>query len=357
MTSNRIAARLGYMTYLLAGDIGGTKTLLRLVEVDSSQQLLNRAETSYPSQEYPDLVPIGQQFLGEAGAKLGTEIRVESACFAIAGAVVNGASSLPNLGWELTVDRLQQQLQIPRIELINDFAAVGYGIFRLTAEDLHTLQVGNPQPQAPKAVIGAGTGLGEGFLIHDGTNYRVIATEGGHTDFAARSAQEYALVEYVCKQKQIDRVSNDRLISGQGIVAMYQFLRDRNFAPENPELATLMRNWENDPESNIAPTALISSHAQNKTDPLSQETMRMFISAYGAEAGNLALKILPYGGLYIAGGIAAKNLPLMEDGTFLNAFNDKGRVSPLLANIPVYLILNPQVGLIGAVGRALEIEN
>jgi glucokinase len=342
------------MTYLLAGDIGGTKTLLRLVEVDSQQQLIDRAEISYPSQEYPDLVPIVQQFLTETGAQLGSDIRVTAACLAIAGAVVDGVSSLPNLGWELSVDRLQAQLQIPQVELINDFAAIGYGISRLTDVDLHTLQVGTPQVKAPKAIIGAGTGLGEGLLIHNGNNYQVIATEGGHTDFAARSSQEFGLIEYVCQQKQIDRVSNDRLISGQGIVSMYQFLRDTHFAPENPELATLMHNWENDPESNIAPTALISTHAIKKTDALSQETMRMFISAYGAEAGNLALKILPYGGLYIAGGIAAKNRPLMEDGTFLQAFNHKGRVSPLLANIPVYLILNPQVGLIGAVGRALE---
>jgi glucokinase len=341
------------MTYLLAGDIGGTKTLLRLVEVDSQQQLLNRAETSYPSQDYPDLVPIVQQFLREAIAELGQNIQVESACLAIAGAVVKGKSSLPNLGWELSIDRLQQQLQIPHVELINDFAAVGYGIARLREDDLHTLQGGTPQSNAPKAIIGAGTGLGEGLLIHDGHSYQVIPTEGGHADFAARSRQEFGLVEYVCEQKQIDRVSCDRLISGQGIVAMYQFLRDSQFAPENPELATLMRAWEQEPESQVAPTALISSHAIAKTDALSQETMRMFISVYGAEAGNLALKILPYGGLYIAGGIAAKNLPLMQDGAFLTAFNHKGRVSPLLATIPVYLILNPQVGLIGAVGRAL----
>jgi glucokinase len=344
------------MTYLLAGDIGGTKTLLRLVEVDPQQQLITRAETSYPSQYYPDLVPIVQQFVDAARADLGVDLQVTGACFAIAGAVVDGVSSLPNLGWELSIDRLQQQLQISQIELINDFAAVGYGIARLTDGDVHTLQAGIPQAQAPQAVIGAGTGLGEGLLIHDGKSYQVIPTEGGHTDFAARSAQEYALVEYVCQQKQIDRVSNDRLVSGQGIVAIYQFLRDSRFAPENSEIAALMRAWEKDSESNIAPTALISSHAIAKTDALSQETMRMFISAYGAEAGNLALKILPYGGLYIAGGIAAKNLPLMEDGTFLAAFNHKGRVSPLLAKIPVYLILNPQVGLIGAVGRALELQ-
>jgi glucokinase len=343
------------MTYLLAGDIGGTKTLLQLVEIDDREQLHSRMEKSYPSKEHDDLVPIVQIFLSEAQSSLARDIKIASACFAIAGAVMDRASSLPNLGWELTIDRLEQQLQISQVELINDFAAIGYGIPRLTQDDTITLQAGKPLANAPKAVIGAGTGLGECFLIHDGTNYRVISTEGGHTDFAARSAQEYSLVEYICHQKQIDRVSYERVVSGQGIMAMYQFLRDTNFAPENPEIANLVRNWEAQTE-NVDPAPLISACAISKTNALAQETMRMFVSAYGAEAGNFALKTLPYGGLYIAGGIAAKNLPLMEDGTFITAFNHKGRVSPLLANIPIYLILNPQVGLIGAVARAAAMK-
>ncbi len=338
------------MTYLLAGDIGGTKTLLRLVTPDLPQ--LPVFEQSFPSQLERDLTPIVKKFFGLAQTELGQEIQPESACLAIAGAVMNRASYLPNLGWNLDADRLERELGIPRVELINDFAAVGYGIPELPPEDLYTLQRGEPQSLAPKAFIGAGTGLGEGFMIDD----RVMPTEGGHADFAARSSQEFEFVQYLCKQQQIDRISYDRAISGRGIVAMYQFLRDTSNLSEHPDIAAVVREWEQQTEKIADPAAAISAAAIAKTDPLAETTMMMFMSAYGAEAGNLALKILPFGGLYVAGGIAAKNLPLLQDGTFVTAFNHKGRISDLLATIPIYIILNPQVGLIGAAARAVSLQ-
>ena len=338
------------MTYLLAGDLGGTKTLLRLVKAESPDR--SEFEYSYKSQEYSSLVSIAQEFLAAARTKLGAKIEVQAACLAIAGAVIDRSSYLPNLGWHISADEIQHQLKIPQVELINDFAAIGYGISLLPPQDLHTIQTGQIQQNAPKAVIGAGTGLGECFLIHDGTDDRVIPTEGGHTDFAARSIQEFEFVQYLCRQQQVNRISNDRVISGRGIVAIYQYLRDGLNLPENPEIATVVKLWESQSEELADPAALISAMAISKTDPLAQATLQMFISAYGAEAGNLALKTLPHGGLYIAGGIAAKNLPLLTDGTFTTAFNDKGRVSDLMAKIPVYVILNPQVGLIGAAGQA-----
>jgi len=341
------------MTYLLAGDLGGTKTLLRLVRSASPAKV--EFQQSYQSREYSSLVSIVQQFLAAAQTQLGVEIAIENACFGIAGAVIDRASYLPNLDWHISADKIAQELQIPHVKLINDFVAIGNGVAQLAPEDIHTIQAGQPRINAPKAVIGAGTGLGQGFLIYDGTDYQVIAAEGGHTDFAARSIQEFELLQYILDRKQIDRVSNERVVSGPGIVTIYQYLRDTSNLSETPEVADVVRLWEAQAEQSVDPTGLISASAIAKTDPLSQATMQMFVSAYGAESGNLALKILPYGGLYLAGGIAAKNLSLLTDGTFLTAFNHKGRVSDLLGKIPVHVILNPQVGLIGAMAQAAKL--
>ena len=342
------------MTYLLAGDLGGTKTLLRLVKSRSPD--ISEFEHLYNSQEYPGLVSISQEFLAAAQTQIGTKIEIQSACIAIAGAVIDRASYLPNLDWHIYADELQRELKIPHVELINDFAAIGYGIALLRPEDLYTIQSGQFQQNAPKAIIGAGTGLGECLMIHKGTDYQIIPTEGGHTDFAAQSLQEFQFAQYLCHQQQIDRVSNDRVISGRGIVAIYQYLRDTSNLSESPEIANVVKLWESQTEKLADPAALISAMAIAKTDSLAQTTMQMFIAAYGAEAGNLALKILAYGGLYIAGGIAAKNLPLLTDGTFIAAFNHKGRVSDLLGKIPVQVILNPQVGLIGAAAQAANLQ-
>ena len=341
------------MTYLLAGDLGGTKTLLRLVRSASPAQV--EFQQSYQSREHSSLVSIVQQFLAAAQTQLGVEIAIENACFGIAGAVIDRASYLPNLDWHISADKIEQELQIPHVKLINDFVAIGNGVAQLAPEDIHTIQAGQPRINAPKAVIGAGTGLGQGFLIYDGTDYQVIAAEGGHTDFAARSIQEFELLQYILEHKQIDRVSNERVVSGPGIVTIYQYLRDTGNLSETPQVADVVRLWEAQAEQSVDPTGLISASAIAKTDPLSQATMQMFVSAYGAESGNLALKILPYGGLYLAGGIAAKNLSLLTDGTFLTAFNHKGRVSDLLGKIPVHVILNPQVGLIGAMAQAAKL--
>jgi glucokinase len=341
------------MKYLLAGDIGGTKTFLRLVKPESPDR--SEFEQRYKSLEYDSLVAIAQEFLAAAGERLATAIEIPCACLAIAGAVIDRASYLPNLDWQINAADIERELQIPQVELINDFVAIGYGISLLHPEDLHTLQTGQIDRTAPKAVIGAGTGLGQCFLVHDGTDYQVIATEGGHTDFASQSPQQFEFVRYLGQQLNLDRISNDRVISGQGIVAMYRYLRDTSNLSETPDLADVVKQWESETEKSVDPAAAISTAAIAKTDPLSQATMQMFLTAYGAEAGNFALKTLCYGGIYLAGGIAAKNLPLFADGTFMAAFSHKGRVSDLLAGIPVYIILNPQVGLIGAAAQAAKL--
>lgn len=334
------------MTLLLAGDIGGTKTILRLVETSDSPSSDTIYQENYHSGDYPDLVPIVQQFLVKANTKI-----PQKACFAIAGPVVQNTAKLTNLAWFLDTERLQQELGIPQISLINDFAAVGYGILGLHKQDLLTLQAGKCQPEAPIAIIGAGTGLGQGFLIKQGHQYQVFPSEGGHADFAPRKELEFQLLKYLLDKHDIQRVSVERVVSGLGIVAIYQFLRDRKIATESPDIAQIIRTWEQEAgqeEKSVDPGAAIGTAALQKRDRLSEQTLQLFIDAYGAEAGNLALKLLPYGGLYIAGGIAPKILPLIQNSGFLLSFTQKGRMRPLLEEIPVYIILNPQVGLIGA---------
>jgi glucokinase len=334
------------MTLLLAGDIGGTKTILRLVELSETLELKTLYEESFRSGDFPDLVPIVQKFLSTANSST-----PEKACFAIAGPVVENTAKLTNLAWFLDTNRLTQELGILSISLINDFAAVGYGIFGLTKQDLLTLQVGKYQPAAPMAVIGAGTGLGQGFLIKQENQYQVFSSEGGHADFAPRNELEFQLLKYLVDKHNIQRVSVERVVSGLGITSIYQFLRDRKIATESPEIAQAVRTWEQEAgkaEKTIDPGAFIGSAALEKSDRLSEQTIQLFVEAYGAEAGNLALKLLPYGGLYIAGGIAPKILPLMQNGSFLTNFTQKGRMGSLLEEIPVHIILNQQVGLIGA---------
>ncbi len=334
------------MTLLLAGDIGGTKTILRLVEQSDSLALRSICEERYSSQDFPDLVPIVQQFLAKAQTHT-----PQKACFAIAGPVVNNTAKLTNLTWFLDTQRLEQELGIQHITLINDFEAVGYGVLGLEAEDILTLQAGKLQPSAPIAIIGAGTGLGQGFLIKHGDIYQVFPSEGGHADFAPRSELEFQLLKYLLEKHDIQRISVERVVSGLGILSIYQFLRDRKIASESPEVAEVVRTWEQETgksEKSVDPSAAISKAALEKRDRLSEQTMQLFVEAYGAEAGNLALKLLPYGGLYLAGGIAAKILPLIKDGNFLLTFTQKGRMRSLLEDVPVHLVLNSQVGLIGA---------
>ncbi len=335
--------------YLLAGDIGGTKTILQLVQV-AAGQLHPVYEAQYGSSEFPDLVPMVERFLGAAQEQAGVWEKPSRACFAIAGPVVNNTSYLTNLTWNLEGDRLATSLHLEQVHLINDFEANGYGVLGLAPEDLHILQPGTRNPYGPIGVIGAGTGLGQGFLVRQEGRYQVFPSEGGHSDFAPRSELEFQLLKYLRDKHQITRVSVERVVSGQGIVAIYQFLRDRGMEQEDPAIAAQILAWERQAglsAKTIDPAAVIAQGSL-QGNPLCHRAMNLFVEAYGAEAGNLALKLLPMGGLYIAGGIAAKNLEAMTDGRFLRAFTDKGRVSRLLEAIPVAIVLNPQVGLIGA---------
>lgn len=342
------------MTLLLAGDIGGTKTILRLVEMEPANESAQTTvhQSQYPSRDFSGLVSIVETFLAEAIQKLDRPVQPEKACFGIAGPVVEGTCRLTNLAWS-TLDQtfLAQELNIPKVVLINDFAAVGYGVLGLTATDLKTIQLGQPKATAPIAVIGAGTGLGQGFLIKVNEVYQIYGTEGGHADYAPRTELEFQLSRYLVEKYQTDRISVERVVSGRGITAIYQFLRDHQSSHESPEVAQAVRAAEQElggHQKSVDPSAAISIAAIEQRDVLSEQTMKIFVEAYGAEAGNLALKLLPTGGLYVAGGVAAKNLPLLERYGFMEAFLSKGRMRGLLEKIPVHIVLNPEVGLIGS---------
>ncbi len=339
---------------LLAGDIGGTKTILRLVqsrcaETGCMPTQLSLYEQQFLSQSYANLVPMVQEFLLAAELSLGYVPQPERACFAVAGPVTHNRSHLTNLDWNLEANQLAQSLALQKVSLINDFAAVSYGVLGLPPDRLHKLQAGQPDPNAVIGIIGAGTGLGQGFLTPiPGGGYSIHPSEGGHADFAPRSLLEFELAAYLQEKDQLEHISVERAVSGQGIVSIYQFLRDRLTASESPAVAQAIRVWEQSQRQSVDLAAMIAVAAQEHQDPLCQNTMQLFVKLYGAEAGNLALKLLPYGGLYLAGGIAAKNLPLMQSGEFIQAFNRKGRMSALLEQVPIHIVLDPKVGLIGA---------
>jgi len=350
------------MSFILAGDIGGTKTYLQMVDIANQEKLIPAEmkiihEQRYISAEYRDLVPIIKEFLLEVEEKTGIKSTPEKACFAIAGPVVNNTVKLTNLSWMLDASHMEQDLGISHISLINDFEAIGYGVAGLTDNDLHVLQTGEYKEDAPMAVIGAGTGLGECFMIRHCNTISVFSSEGGHTDFAPQSALEFNLLKYLLAKHHINRVSVERVVSGLGIISIYQFLRDSDFTEESPEIAEVVRTWEKEltsTERSVDPNEFIGKAALERTDRLSEETMQLFIEAYGSEAGNLALKILPFGGLYIAGGIASKILPLFQSNEFISSFNNKGRMSYLLKKVPVKIITNHKVGLIGAAIHAFQ---
>ncbi|MCP2729155.1 glucokinase [Limnofasciculus baicalensis] len=320
---------------LLAGDIGGTNTRLCLVRIENDGTSFTTIRETVYSSSQDDFVPIVEKFLGQ-------EDKPEKACFAVAGPVLNNKCKLTNLHWsELDGEKLQKDLHIPKVSLINDFVAVGYNIVLESDEQktLETLQIGEPSPTAPIGIIGAGTGLGQAFAIPKGNSYQVFPTEGGHVDFAPQNDLESELLKYLRKDGKVDV---EGVVSGPGIVEIFRFLREYKFDGEAVE--------------NIEEDAAAIAKAAGQGNILCQETMGMFVEAYGSAVGNMAVSFLPFGGIYIAGGIAAQNLNLMKDGRFMAAFSNKARVNPaLLAKIPVHIVVNTMEGLMGAVKYAAQI--
>jgi len=324
------------VVHVLAGDVGGTKVLLQFARLEKSgSQVIG--ERRYECSAFSGLSPIIHDFL----KSLGNAPIPDAACFGIAGPITGSESGqtgkVTNLPWIVGSEALAREHKIPKVRLINDFQAVGYGIETLTGKDLVSLQKGSAQPRAPRAVIGAGTGLGQGILIWQQDHYEAIATEGGHTDFAPTDGLQVGL--WHCLQQQFEHISYERLVSGPGLALIYSYLRE-----QEAKIAPL----HTDPRNVADPAAAISELALSGADALAVQALDLFICIYGAQAGNLALSAGATGGVYVAGGIAPKIVRKLTDGNFMRSFLNKGRMSALLAAVPVQVVTNQNVGLAGA---------
>jgi glucokinase len=306
---------------LLAGDVGGTKTLLRCVASDGSIV----SEERYDSTRWRSFDGLLREFLGGIGGP------IDAACFAVAGPVLRNRAEVTNLGWIIEEAALAQTYALGRVSLINDFYAVGLGVPLLGEHDVLSLQQGQRDRTAPIGVLGAGTGLGEALIVRHGDVHHVIAGEGGHADFAPQDEEQARLFLHL--QRIHGHVSWERVVCGAGLVNIFTFFGGDDATP-----------------AEVAVRA-------NAGDPIATRAFSMFVDAYGAEAGNLGLRSLTRGGVYLAGGIAAKNAPWFTGGAFLEAFTRKGRFADVMQTIPVDLIVNEQVGLLGAMEgarRAME---
>jgi len=321
---------------ILAGDVGGTKVHLALYDFTGGKLDYTRDER-YPAKDYSGLEEIVREFLGADHNK------VTSACFGVPGPVRDGRLRLTNLPWTLDSRELAHNLKIDHVFLINDLEANGYGVAELSANQIYTLSEGDASQIGNRALIAAGTGLGEGILAWNGRQHIPMPSEGGHTDFGPRNEDEIDLLRYL-KQKYNGRVSYERVVAGMGITNIYDFLRDVRGLEEPSWLADRLASED--------PNAVITELALSAKSEICEKTLDMHVSVYGAEAGNLALKVLSVGGLYVGGGIAPRILEKLKDGTFMRAFTDKGRLSQLLVNMPVRVILESKAALLGAAAYA-----
>lgn len=326
---------------LLAGDVGGTKTHLAIF---SSRDDLRKplAEERLPSAAFPNLEALVQSFLTKVA------LPVERACFGVAGPVIAGKAAITNLPWEIDEQHLQQELHISAVHLLNDLDAMAHAIPALGSSDLLTLNKGQAIQGGSIALIAPGTGLGEAFLTWNGTHYQAYPSEGGHADFAPTNDLEVDLLRYL--MQRYEHVSYEHVCSGVGLPNLYNFLRNRT--PELAEPAWLTEQLAK--VRDINPAIIAAALSDTPSCLLCKKTMSMFVSILGAECGNMALKLLATGGVYIGGGIPPRLLPFFHDGTFMQSFQRKGRLSSVLAPIPVYVVLNATMALIGAALHGFE---
>jgi glucokinase len=316
---------------ILAGDIGGTNARLAYFQPQNGHLRLV-SERTFPSREHSELGEIVSEFLKDSGA------RPEAACFGIAGPVRNGRVETSNLPWVIEQSRLAQQIHLPATLLINDLEASAWGIGALADSDLVTLNRVTEPALGNQAVIAPGTGLGEAGLFWDGKRHHVFACEGGHTDFGPQGDLQIELVRFL--QTRFGHVSYERILSGPGLVNVYEFLRDTGCGKESAEFAAALKTGD--------PAAVISGAALDRSQPLAVKALDLWIAVYGAEAGNLALKVMSTGGLFLSGGISPKILSKLKGPLFMDAFLAKGRLRPLLEAIPVQVVTNEKAGLLGA---------
>jgi glucokinase len=320
---------------VLAGDIGGTKTALAVADVGPRSLVLTRTAI-YPSADWPGLEEIARDFL--AGERIGPD----AAAFGVAGPVQKGSAKVTKLPWRLDEGRLARRLEIPRVRLVNDFVAAALGIPRVSSRKMTLLLPGRPDPGGPIGVIGAGTGLGQAALLTAGGAVLPLASEGGHVDFGPRDGREDALLRFV--RKRFGRVDRDRLLSGEGLGHIYEFVKWQRRRPDAPGVARAFLREDR--------AAVISRFALSRRDPLCREALEMFASIYGSEAGNLALQYRATGGVYLAGGIAPKILPALRGPAFRDSFRNKPPLVDLLSKIPVRVIRDSRLALYGAADEA-----
>ena len=315
---------------ILAGDIGGTKTLLAIFDGE-----ICVAKHSFQSANYATFHNLLADFLA-----LIPTVKIDTVCLGVAGAIVSGDCEATNLPWKLTCHEIAKQLNAEKVTLLNDLEAAAWGILSLPENDFIALNPNAKTQVGNCAVLAAGTGLGEAIIFYDGKNHHVIANEGGHCDFAPTDAQQIVLLSFM-QARYPNHVSYERLVSGVGIVAIYDFLKQLGDYAISNELEAQLQTADDS-------AAIISAAAMAKSDELCVATLQLFAKIYGSEAGNLALKCLPYGGVYLAGGIAAKCLPALQQGAFLEGFLSKGRFQNTLEKIAVNVCMQPEVGLLGA---------
>ncbi len=323
---------------ILAGDVGGTKTILACYE-KGFDGLVEVAKESYPSREFATFGEIVARFLSVHQAT------IDAACFGIAGPVIGGNCRTTNLAWDISTYDLQAQLGIDRVRLLNDLEVTAYGMLYLDEDAFVSLNPYGRKQQGNRAVIAVGTGLGEAILFWDGKGYHPSASEGGHCDFAPVNAQQDQLLRWM-RSRYKGHVSYERILSGPGIYTLYEYLHDSGFEREPVYMQELAEDADK--------SAMVSRCALEYGDPLCSEALRLFVEIYAQEAGNLALKALSLGGVYIGGGIAPKILPLMQEKRFLDAFCAKGRFAELLRGMEVMVSTNPETALLGAGYFALD---
>jgi glucokinase len=312
---------------ILAGDIGGTKVNLAIFEGNTRIR-----EKRYISQDFSSFEIILDDFLKDSDAK------IEKACFGVAGPVINGRCSLTNLSWQINTERLKEKLDVDAVGLINDLVATASAIPYLDPEGFEVVQSGSPVAEGRISVISAGTGLGQAFLIPAGNGkYIVLDSEGGHCDFSPRNKMESDLLFFL--QKKYSRISLERVLSGPGLLDIYEFL------------GSVKNNKDSKFETVDSPASIVD-RAIKKSSPICEQTLKLFVSLYGALAGNLALQYLSNGGVYLAGGIAPKIVPLIREGDFMEAFLAKGRFEKYLSEIPVKVVMDESAPLLGAVKYA-----
>jgi glucokinase len=333
---DKIAVKVQGAWVILAGDVGGTKCNLALFS-EKDGKLTPVFKQRFASKEFAQFDRIVKEFSRQAAPYL-AEGRIDAAGFGVAGPVIKNRVRATNLPWVVDTENLVSELKVKKVVVLNDLGATGHSVEHLPPEDFCVLNPGKYEHGGTKALIAAGTGLGQSFLVWDGERYQVVPSEGGHSDFAPHNELQIELLRFM--RRRYPQVSWELILSGRGFRTLHEFL-----APD------VRHATFEDPDADPAP--VITRQGLDKSCPVCVETLNLWAAIYGAEAGNLALKVLALGGIFVAGGIAVKILEKMKDGTFFQAFQDKWKFETLMNNIPVSVILNESAPLIGAAYEAL----